>query len=249
MRWTVFRRACVRAEPEGGLSWTVCPPHAELRPGFWLPRRPRVAASFSSGSCGAGRRRRQSPGHTGRRSGAGGGGDRPGRCGRRQRRYRRRSEGPGRRGDVDLCHSCGAEQHRRGQRGLRQAVVAGHGRRAGRGGRGGGAAAGVRQALPDHRHPGACPGDRPGRRHRLALAGPRGAGAAVPTVAYLATHIVPTGGLDAWDAPNPSRPPVDRLDPRLDLQVTERSGDWAHILCSNEWAAWVDGRALRELSR
>jgi len=59
----------------------------------------------------------------------------------------------------------------------------------------------------------------------------------------------PRVDLDAWDAPDPSRPPVDRLDPRLDLQVTERSGDWAHILCSNEWAAWVDGRALQELSR
>jgi len=69
------------------------------------------------------------------------------------------------------------------------------------------------------------------------------------TAAYLPTHVVPAGGLDAWDAPDPARAPVDRLDPALDVQVTERSGDWAHVLCSNGWSAWVDGRGLQELSR
>ena len=75
-----------------------------------------------------------------------------------------------------------------------------------------------------------------------------GSGAtAAATASYAPTHVVPAGGLDAWDAPDPSRSPVDRLDAGLDVQVTERSGNWARVLCSNGWSAWVDGRGLQEL--
>jgi hypothetical protein len=58
------------------------------------------------------------------------------------------------------------------------------------------------------------------------------------------THRVPDGGLDCWDAPDVSRPTIAKLDPGLEVEVTERWGDWARVVCSNDWAAWVDGRLL-----
>jgi len=77
----------------------------------------------------------------------------------------------------------------------------------------------------------------------------RGVTGSAPAAAYAPTHVVPDGGLDAWDAPDPARVPVDRLDAGLDVQVVARSGGWARVLCSNGWSAWVDSRALQELKR
>ena len=57
------------------------------------------------------------------------------------------------------------------------------------------------------------------------------------------THVVPSDGMPAWEAPDPARPTVP-LDPLLPVQLVERRGDWAHIGCANGWAAWVDGRYL-----
>jgi hypothetical protein len=84
-------------------------------------------------------------------------------------------------------------------------------------------------------------------RARVRMAARVDAPTATPGAAYAATHVVSSAGLDAWDAPDPSRAPAGRLDAGLDIQVTERSGDWAHVLCSNGWSAWVDGRGLKEL--
>ena len=61
---------------------------------------------------------------------------------------------------------------------------------------------------------------------------------------FAATHSVPAGGLSAFAAPDGSGPSVATLDPRLEVQVVERSDDWARIVCSNGWSAWVDGRQL-----
>ena len=58
------------------------------------------------------------------------------------------------------------------------------------------------------------------------------------------THTVPEEGLDAWAAPDSTLPVVARLIPGLDVQVIERSGDWAQIRCSNDWEGWTDGRRL-----
>jgi len=66
---------------------------------------------------------------------------------------------------------------------------------------------------------------------------------------YAPTHIVPSLGLDAWTDPDPSRAPVDRLDEGLDVEVVERWGGWARVVCSNGWLGWVDGAALQELRR
>ena len=61
--------------------------------------------------------------------------------------------------------------------------------------------------------------------------------------AFPATHRVPATGADAYDAPGAATP-TNRLDPGLDVQVLERSGDWAHVRCSNGWETWVDARVL-----
>ncbi|GAB2941447.1 hypothetical protein [Streptomyces heilongjiangensis] len=63
------------------------------------------------------------------------------------------------------------------------------------------------------------------------------------TPGFLPTHVVPPGGLPAWEAPDPARPTVP-LDALLPVQVLDRLGDWGQVLCANGWSAWVDGRLL-----
>ncbi|MGW1894358.1 hypothetical protein ACWCP6_29575 [Streptomyces sp. NPDC002004] len=63
------------------------------------------------------------------------------------------------------------------------------------------------------------------------------------TVEFRPTHVVPQGGMQAWAAPDTSRPTVP-LDPLLPVRLVDRKGDWALILCANDWSAWVDSRLL-----
>jgi hypothetical protein len=63
-------------------------------------------------------------------------------------------------------------------------------------------------------------------------------------MAYAPTHDAPESGLPAYAAPDPTQSPVAQLDPGLDVQLLERRADWAHIVCSNGWEAWVDARRL-----
>ncbi|MFD3569926.1 hypothetical protein [Streptomyces sp. NPDC058671] len=69
----------------------------------------------------------------------------------------------------------------------------------------------------------------------------------VPVPEYLPdfrpTHVVPRGGLAAWETPDPALPTVP-LDAFLPVRLEERAGDWGRIQCSNGWAAWVDARLL-----
>lgn len=58
------------------------------------------------------------------------------------------------------------------------------------------------------------------------------------------THLVPPGGMAAWDAPDPSRPPMLNLPERLELVVDSRAGAWALVRAVNGWRGWVDGRRL-----
>ncbi|MEV6316139.1 hypothetical protein [Streptomyces sp. NPDC051776] len=60
---------------------------------------------------------------------------------------------------------------------------------------------------------------------------------------FTPSHVVPRDGMATWSAPDMARPSVP-LDPLLPVQLVDRRGDWAHVLCSNGWAAWVDGRLL-----
>ncbi|WP_234386106.1 hypothetical protein [Streptomyces sp. ERV7] len=62
-------------------------------------------------------------------------------------------------------------------------------------------------------------------------------------VDFRPTHVVPPGGLAAWESPDTGRPTVP-LDALLPVQLIDRRGDWARILCANAWSAWVDGRLL-----
>jgi hypothetical protein len=58
------------------------------------------------------------------------------------------------------------------------------------------------------------------------------------------THMVPAGGMQAWQAPHPQAPQSASLQPGLPVQVVERLGDWARVVASNGWWGWVDGRIL-----
>jgi hypothetical protein len=57
------------------------------------------------------------------------------------------------------------------------------------------------------------------------------------------THVTPLDGLPTWLGPDPAEPSA-WLDALLPVQVTDTQGDWARVLCSNGWSAWVDGRLL-----
>ncbi|MFJ3299856.1 hypothetical protein [Streptomyces bacillaris] len=69
-----------------------------------------------------------------------------------------------------------------------------------------------------------------------------------PAPDFRPTHVVPPDGLPAWEAPDATRP-TDPLDALLPVQLAERRGDWAYVVCSNGWAAWVDGRLLVSVPR
>jgi hypothetical protein len=60
------------------------------------------------------------------------------------------------------------------------------------------------------------------------------------------THVVPSGGLKTYEVTSLDQPSTP-LDPGLDVQVAERWGDWARVVCSNGWSAWVDGRLLEPI--
>lgn len=71
------------------------------------------------------------------------------------------------------------------------------------------------------------------------------AGPAIPAAApFRPTHRVPDGGIRTWAAPDPLTPEGPRIDPRVEVAVLGRQGDWSRIVCSNGWSAWVDGRQL-----
>jgi protease PrsW len=63
------------------------------------------------------------------------------------------------------------------------------------------------------------------------------------------SHVVPAGGLPAWDAPEPARQPVAMLSERVELVVLSRAGAWAQVRGVNGWTGWVDGRRIVERRR
>lgn len=62
--------------------------------------------------------------------------------------------------------------------------------------------------------------------------------------AWTPSHKVPGQGMQAWGAPDPSGPVLVNLGGNLPVKVQEMRGAWAHVLCSNGWTGWVDGRLL-----
>ncbi|MFX0579928.1 SH3 domain-containing protein [Nocardia nepalensis] len=68
------------------------------------------------------------------------------------------------------------------------------------------------------------------------------------TPAFHPTHQVPANGMPAWATPDSTQPPIAHIDARVELQILERSGDWAHIACNNGWTGWVNGRTIEPLA-
>ncbi|MEV0531624.1 hypothetical protein [Kitasatospora sp. NPDC050463] len=64
--------------------------------------------------------------------------------------------------------------------------------------------------------------------------------------AFRPTHVAPPDGMATWAAPDPAQPSA-RLDPLLPVRLIGLQGDWGHVLCSNGWTTWVDGRLLINL--
>jgi hypothetical protein len=58
------------------------------------------------------------------------------------------------------------------------------------------------------------------------------------------SHYVPPQGLLSWAKPDPSQPVVTTLAPGVPIQVTEVTGAWARVVCSNGWAGWIDARII-----
>ncbi|MGD0249119.1 MAG: hypothetical protein ABSB75_08715, partial [Candidatus Limnocylindrales bacterium] len=75
-----------------------------------------------------------------------------------------------------------------------------------------------------------------------ARVAPGAPGSGVPV--WLPTHVVPPSGMAAWDAPDPSRPPLWQLSGSVELVVETTAGEWAGVRAVNGWWGWVDGRML-----
>ena len=58
------------------------------------------------------------------------------------------------------------------------------------------------------------------------------------------THAVGPHAIDAYATADGTTAPIGRLDPQLPVQVLREWGEWAHVVCSNGWTAWVDRRFL-----
>lgn len=58
------------------------------------------------------------------------------------------------------------------------------------------------------------------------------------------THTTPASGLSMWDQPEPSSEPSHRLDPWLEVELTERRGGWARVVFENGFAGWVEASEL-----
>lgn len=63
---------------------------------------------------------------------------------------------------------------------------------------------------------------------------------------FVPTHMAPKAGMRTWATADASQPTA-ALPSDLEVQLLEQQGDWAHILCSNGWSCWVDGRQLIDL--
>jgi hypothetical protein len=63
-------------------------------------------------------------------------------------------------------------------------------------------------------------------------------------VGWTPTHLVPATGVVTYAGSEEGGAANGRLDPGLEVQVVEQQGDWAKVLCSNGWSAWVDARQL-----
>lgn len=73
---------------------------------------------------------------------------------------------------------------------------------------------------------------------------------APPVPTWVATHVVPDGGMSVWPAPDPAleRDPAGPLAPGTFVRVDQRRGDWAEIVTQEGRVGWVDARRLIDLA-
>jgi hypothetical protein len=78
---------------------------------------------------------------------------------------------------------------------------------------------------------------------------PQAAPVAAPAApsGWAPTHVAPVAGMAAWDVPDPNRPQMVTLAGGVQLSIVEERGAWAHVMGSNGWTGWVDGRLLVKL--
>ena len=65
--------------------------------------------------------------------------------------------------------------------------------------------------------------------------------------AFVPTHMAPEAGLRTWASPDTSQPTA-AIPSGLEVQLAERQGDWARVICSNGWSTWVDNRELIDIA-
>ncbi|HEX7166037.1 MAG TPA: SH3 domain-containing protein [Acidimicrobiales bacterium] len=63
---------------------------------------------------------------------------------------------------------------------------------------------------------------------------------------FLPTHVTGPAGAESRRQPDAAAPVVATIDAGVDVEIRSRRGDWAEVVCSNGWSAWVDGRRLVE---
>jgi hypothetical protein len=68
----------------------------------------------------------------------------------------------------------------------------------------------------------------------------------VDVAGFVPTHLAPPEGLRTWAAPDGNQPTA-AIPAGMDVQLAEQQGDWARVVCSNGWSAWVDGRQLIDM--
>jgi hypothetical protein len=74
----------------------------------------------------------------------------------------------------------------------------------------------------------------------------RAEGHVADVAAFEPTHAAPAAGLKTWVTAGGD--PAADIPAGLEVQLAERQGDWAKVLCSNGWSTWVDGRELIDLA-
>lgn len=58
------------------------------------------------------------------------------------------------------------------------------------------------------------------------------------------THVVPAGGLPAWDRPDPTAPPVAQLPEGGGVELVRTYGEWAEVRWFTGWTGWVAASSL-----
>jgi hypothetical protein len=73
---------------------------------------------------------------------------------------------------------------------------------------------------------------------------PTSSAGAEPAAAWSPTHVVKRSA-KAWAQPDPAGAGAGTLKRRVEVQVTERQGEWAQVVTANGWSGWIDSGDLK----